>query len=521
MSSATRVGKGWKRSRAAFGIACAMAILGAPAANGATPVLNPATQRYRADTPSSATGRSGNAKLQVRALVGGDGTTVLEASTGELDGTTTAPGNLSRMQVKLLSASGRPMQTLNENGLTGGGTYRRALPGLGRGQSLQVQANVRGIDGARTGVVTVRTTVLRRPDLAVSELALPSHSIVNTPVTISALVSELHGDVSTTSDCVLRVDGQEVDRAEAIWIAAGDSVSCAFTTTFPSTGTFAVTVEVANVQPGEDDATNNSVSGSVRIDPSARAFAHQATVSSNVRWTKSHSGGSYTRVIGNREEGADWTTVSENTQTSQMVTIRGQLTSAVSFPLTGFELSHAVDGVALPGTMLSQLPSSTESHRTTPNGVETTRCLWVVDPASNANLNVCARSGIGAGDTTFSWQRYGGKVVYLSNAFRNTWTTDLTTGVTTTTAWMNNNQNAPVSGAPIWAAGTEYRFDVTLTDGIAKFRVTPVVPLKTTHAQSHTPYACRVVPGSYYQEHCYGFDSTTTTVAGTFSATLP
>lgn len=516
MNVATRAGGPGRNVTSAIGLASVVAVLWGSAAFADTPVLNPGSQRYRAATPSSATGRSGSAALEVRALLGKNGTTSLEITTGKLDTAEAAPGKLSRVQVKLLDQWGGARHTHNHNRMKGGGYVHLLFPGLGRGQPLQVQGNVEGIDGARTGVVTVQTTVLRRPDLAATDLSLPETARMNTPVAISAVIKELHGDVSTRSDCVLRVGGAEVDRAPGIWIAGGDSVSCAFTTVFPAVGKFAVSVHSAGVLPGDDDATNNTVAGEIRIEPDARSFAHQASVVSITSWTKVVSTGFYSRVHNNKETGSDWGTTSEQLHTSQSVAFRGQLPSAVAFPLTRFALSHWSDATQLPSTTFLQLLPSTQYQRKTPNGFETTRCAWVFDPNATAHLNLCSTSGVGAGTTSFSWSRYGGKVTYFSTSYRNTWTTDLVTGETTTSGWISNGSGSPSSGASIWQPGSEYRFDVEVIDGPGRFRVTPTVPLTTRQYQNNAPFSCSVYSGSYYQESCYGRESSSTSVSGTF-----
>ncbi|HEX8698859.1 MAG TPA: hypothetical protein VF815_08480, partial [Myxococcaceae bacterium] len=198
------------------------------AAHGAQPVLHPGTERYRVSAPP-ATGRSGTATLTARALLGRDGATTFEVSTSTLDTATLAPGNIAKLQIKLLDGQGRVRATENHTNLSSGGRLQRVLPGLGRGQPLQLQANIEGIDGARMDVVTVRTAVRLLPDLAVEQLSAPASAQLGMPVNISALIAERNGDTGAEADCVLKVDGTEVDRAPGIWVDAASAVSCAFT----------------------------------------------------------------------------------------------------------------------------------------------------------------------------------------------------------------------------------------------------------------------------------------------------
>ena len=105
------------------------------------------------------TGRSGSASLQARALLAADGSVQVDASTGDLDATT-APGQINKMQMKLLSASGALMSTQNFNG-NGTGRWSTTLTRMGAGSKIQLQANIGGIDGRRTDVVTVTVPVMR------------------------------------------------------------------------------------------------------------------------------------------------------------------------------------------------------------------------------------------------------------------------------------------------------------------------------------------------------------------------
>ena len=130
-------------------------------------IFIPNQVKYRDAGAKPATGRSGNATLEVRALLAKDNTTLLEVTTGALDATAVAPGNLAKLQVKALNPDDltEALWTENYNHREGGGyaSYTLGLPG--RGMPLQVQANITGID-ERTDVVAVVETVKLRPDLS-------------------------------------------------------------------------------------------------------------------------------------------------------------------------------------------------------------------------------------------------------------------------------------------------------------------------------------------------------------------
>jgi hypothetical protein len=228
--------------------------------------------RYRNNGVKPATGRSGSAALEARALLGKDGNTVIEATTGSLEAGT-KPGKLERVQVKVLGTE----STKNFNGLNAAGYFTTTYPALLAHSNLQVQANVKGIDPKRTDVVTVTTPVARRPDIAVTAVSNSATSTPNTMVTITAPVQELNGDVGARTDCVLSVNGSVVDDAEGIWVDAGGSVACQFAHTFTDPGTYEISISATGVNPGDWDTDNNSASSSITIStPGIRTGGMQA-----------------------------------------------------------------------------------------------------------------------------------------------------------------------------------------------------------------------------------------------------
>lgn len=213
----------------------------------------------------AATGRSGSASLTARALLGKDGQTSVELTTGALDASTPAPGNIVKAQLKPLKSNGEAAYARNFAGLAGGGTFNTTVNDLRRGQQVQAQANVSGIDPNRTDVVTVVETVKLRPALSAVSLSAPGRSVVNTAVHLSAVVREGNGDVGAQANLVLYVDGREADRADGVWVDAGGTVSAAFTHTFTSEGLKQLEVKVERVTPGDYDAADNTAAGTIEI----------------------------------------------------------------------------------------------------------------------------------------------------------------------------------------------------------------------------------------------------------------
>jgi hypothetical protein len=225
----------------------------------------PNSKHYRESGVGNATGRSGSANLTARALLGEDGNTMIELTTGVLDSNTPPPGSFAKIQFKPLSPDGDPLFAQNFNGLaTSTGYYTFNSPSLFRNQQIQLQGNIRGIDN-RTDVASVIETVKLRPDLAVASLGLPDSTIVSTPTTITANVAEVNGDASATTTCQLTVDGIGVDQAKNVYVDAAGSVTCMFTYTFTSTGTHNVQVSAIDVVPSDWDTANNSVSGTINV----------------------------------------------------------------------------------------------------------------------------------------------------------------------------------------------------------------------------------------------------------------
>jgi hypothetical protein len=96
------------------------------------PLLVANARRYLEKGLKPATGRSGLASLTARALLGKDGRTTVEMTTGGLDGGGARPGNINKTQLKPLNENGEALYARNYTGLVGGGyfitTYRDTNP---------------------------------------------------------------------------------------------------------------------------------------------------------------------------------------------------------------------------------------------------------------------------------------------------------------------------------------------------------------------------------------------------------
>ena len=225
----------------------------------------PSSKHYRESGVGNATGRSGSAHMTARALVDKNGHAVVEVTTGKLDSTSTPPGSFRKVQYKALNSAGDPVLVQNFFPSTARGYYSFSAPFVHRAQQLQLQANINGVDGNRTDVVTVIETVKARPDLMVAKLGFPSSAFVNQAVNISANLVEMNGDAGATTNCVLAIDGNAVDHAKNVYVDAGGSVSCAFVYTFDAIGGHTIEISAANMAPADWDTSNNSASGTIEI----------------------------------------------------------------------------------------------------------------------------------------------------------------------------------------------------------------------------------------------------------------
>ena len=256
----------------------------------ATSLFHANSEKYRDTGSHPVTGRSGSAVVQGRALLAKDGTTLIEATTGTLDAQP-GSGNFRHVTVTPTTVDGNPDQTQAYNNLKAGGYWNHTYTGLARNETVKVDSNITDLD-PRTDVVTTIDTVKKRPDLSALKLAGPAKAYTNQPVTFTATVSELNGDVGAHADCILSADGQQVDQSLGIWVDAAGTVSCSFQTSFATTGIKHLTVSVANVVPGDWDTSNNSAQTTIEIvDPIVKlqTSAWAYTYSSSVNGTETYS----------------------------------------------------------------------------------------------------------------------------------------------------------------------------------------------------------------------------------------
>src|SRR6202011_247460 len=142
--------------------------------------------------------------------------------------------------------------------LRAGGYFHYAFTGLGKGQLIDVKTEVGvegylGQEGHQDVNLKLQDTVKYRPDIAVEKLDYPNMARPSTAVQLSATVAELKGDTGAHGDCLLKVDGTQVDACSGIWIDAASVVSCRFSYTFSTSGMHSVSVRFQNRAPTDYD----------------------------------------------------------------------------------------------------------------------------------------------------------------------------------------------------------------------------------------------------------------------------
>lgn len=443
--------------------------------------------KYRDAGGHPATGRAGSATLSARALLGMDGMTEIEAAAGALGAAAASSGTLARVQVKAWDARG--MQ-ITRNFAAGDAVFRASLDGLARHAPVQVQALVRGIDGRRTDVVTVAAAVLLRPNLAVS-LVAPPRVEAGTVAPVLATVAERNGDVGARADCVLYVDGMAADRAEGIWVDAGDAVACRFSPPLDAPGTHVLQVRLESIDPADFDPSDNVASAEILVLRTGRilysATAEDRVYTSRLTWRRTY-----------REYGPDTYDLfrtDDQAGHTQASVVYGSFPDALALPFTA-ELSQETGGTVL------HAGSYTSSGS----------CVSSFETAAGVTLSVCT----GASGTSIDYERHTGTVTYQSaeTLYRRPggamqWQLVY--------AWTRNRVETTGTTPPY---GPDFTVRLAVRDSTGVWRGTPAIPLTPFAESGGRPYDCRMYqnPWGSWETYCEGFTSTASGVRGAVSS---
>jgi hypothetical protein len=461
-------------------------------ASGAT--LIPNTVKYRDNGGKPARGRSGAAALEALALLSKDGRTVLEYRAVAADPWQWwVHGTLERAQVKALDGDGAVMFTFNENALNTE-VHRTEFGSLVRGQSLQVQANVTGIDPHRTDVVTVTERIKLLPDLAV-RMDLSPRVAAGQPVPVHATVSELNGDVGASAECRLLVDGAQRDWAWGVWVDAGDVVTCAFTHVF-SAGTHQVQVQVGEVHPADWDDANNlsaavqveAVAGPAEFSYSAGATAIKA--SHDLTWTAWwHNPSTQTH--------GEWQYENRSTEDTESAYMSGWINRALSGEVS-LEVSQSSGGRVIHSDAWTDYAGG--GYFCTSRDMQST------------SFFLCSYGFSGWAYTSFTYYRYAGAVTYHSRNYAREW--DYVTGEDI--YYYDYNDSYANDAGPTAGYGDDYSFHVRVAAGDMVLTADSHFPLERSEysIQNSFCYTYQEWWDTFTAEDCLSWDDRETLVQG-------
>jgi len=454
----------------------------------AKPQLIPNARRYKESSLKPANGRSGSASLTGRALIGKDGATTVEMSTGPLDAAGTKPGNINKAQLKPLNENGEALYARNYLS-SGGGYFTTNVNDLHRGQQVQMQATISGIDPNRTNVITLVETVKLRPDLSPTGLSFPARSVPGSPVNISVILKELKGDSGATTNLVLYADGTPVDRANGVWVDAAGTVSCVFTHTFSSAGTKQLEVKAEQTAPAEFDSSNNTAQGTIVIGPiSVSELNYNVQILDFDDDFRSHV---YEKRFFNgvlqseREEdfsAKGW---------QQQANFFGFTGRMVSFPLN---ISHheTNDGTGVFSSGYDNLTPTSVIDASDGTTRFISYNVWRFDSSTGYHFNlftnatIILATGVRTETTFFSSNRQAGDVTYYSAGYERFW--DGFSGEEFFYTWNTTDVMRAGTRIPF---GTRYGIKVQLTTGDGTmYTASPEVILNTFDNSGQEPFSC-------------------------------
>lgn len=463
------------------------------------------SQKYSDTGAHPATGRSGSAALAAEALILPNGSVQLSVTSYRAgDPSATAAGILDKVQVRIFDGLGRLLST--KNALLGtGNNWQTLLAGMPANGTVQVQANVKGIDGRRTDVVTVSNiAAVPAPDLAVLDLVLPGTALTVAPTVIGATIAETGGAHGARADCVLYVDNTEVDRSANIWVDAGDVVTCAFTRFFAATGTAQVRVALEHITPGDSDPSNNMQAAPlVVVAPSntGAPSSFDGYVSSGTftvadtfetKWTAPDGSVFLEQRNGSLQAGSLFA-----------FNANAVIGTTVAFPITRLDIAENGDGRLLSAVKVDGLAATSSG-----SGVS---CA-VREPGDGTALYVCAYD---MGFTSISFSHNAGTVTYQSTEYSKFWNGS---SYDENTYVVNDTTTTGVF------ADVRSRFAINLqvTDGATLYVLNGSGPMSAENVNDVSPRQCvtspvTVPPVTYAAATCFASAYRFTGFTGTLS----
>jgi nitrite reductase/ring-hydroxylating ferredoxin subunit len=394
--------------------------------------------KYKDDQPNAkGTGEIG--AVETRALLSRDGSAALEITTGDLDtGEPSTTANITKVQVKLNDT------ITNFNHLDEGSSFVLPLTGVTRYTPISVHTNVKGLNGGNTEVVLVNDKVRRRPDLKVVSVDAPSAVRLNQPFSISAVVRELNGDSGARTNCVLEKQGVGiVDRADGIWVDAGDSVQCLFDQTLDALGNQTYFVKLENTRPADWDTRLEFQAFNV-LGATGKQWESAATQ----RVLNKHT-------VTTKASDPEHPSENIDTETFDAMRFHGVIDQPISFTGMQVSLEETTDGnLIYTYPALGFPPSSSGGCR--------------VSDRRHAILRVCPfEDGLAVDLNSFA-----GQAVYISHFWNKKF--NPSTGQFT---WVRATITQRPSSGPRQRYGNTHAFHITVTDGNLFWEASPFINL--------------------------------------------
>jgi hypothetical protein len=490
---------------------------------------------YKDEGEKPARAQVGRTLFQSRALLGKNGVTDLEVTTGSFDSSSTPPGYLSEVHVKAFRLDGKHQFDKEFEHLRSGGGYARfsfPLPApakrrgddddhakdtrLEHGQLLKLHVEGKGLPSGDEGEAEAKleSTVKYRPYLMVTSLQYPASAPVKTAVEVSASVIEAMHDTGAHADCVLSVDGKPVDKAPGIWVDANGAVTCHLVYVFTVSGKHSINVSMQNVAPGEYDSDGDSLSGSIQIEsPSLMAYFASATDLTNTSQMVRDIFATDTATVPDQHLASSY---SVHTQTRALTgTIRG----AVNLPLKKVTYADQSDGKPLSSLAFADMAADSISALADPT-YDSVATIVRSDSATGGwfTMRRYSNATTGAGVTNVSWNFFGGDVTYHSETYCNS-----VAGIFTCAGgdWTKNSSGGSSFGAPTVSLGKTYGADAVVDDGTA-YSAHPAMALVTTANTTAAPAYCRQVTlGGALCKVCQSQTASSTVVVGSAAFTPP
>ena len=452
-------------------------------------------EKYADHGHRPAWGRSGGAAIAAQALVDRSGVADLVVTSYAARDTTTPAGSI--VSIAVFAVPNRRGHWKGEDDrrllfreflhLNGGSgdtvSLRGALPGL----ALRVVALVRDASGRRTDVVTTTTVVLKGPDLAVTSVSGASVAIVGLPVLVTAVVSELNGQVGTRADCNLYDGSLKVDSAPGVWVDAGSTVTCAFAPTLGTPGPHTLVARAENEAPRDYDPSNNADSLDLTVlatlDLSSLPPGYLPAMVFDAR--AADVVGSYADTTWTYDfdtGGAPLDSLyadTSDTGRQQTSELHGIIYAEVSFPLARWSLGQSTAGASLDTLDAAAVPGVAGAAGVTcadrsSGGVLRLLCAYDPDPI------------FPLGHTTLDYVRFAGLVTYESRSY------EFVYGggpcVDSASCWDDNAANQATGAAAPW--GSTLAISARVVAGGLTYRAAATLPLQASLVSVSQPRTC-------------------------------